>query len=144
MTFFSRFREKTADRERFLKCKKLLAVSVFRLERGPETQLQHARLVSQIAVERRLAVIGIVFVGRVGAVVRVIEQVEHFEDAEELYTLTNRDPLLEPHIHTVDRITHDAGAGDNRTVPAEAPPEGADGAPFVAYIGAEGGPATFA
>src|SRR5881396_481596 len=102
------------------------------LERRPETQLQHARLVSQIAVERRLAVIGIVFVGRVGAVVRVIEQVEHLEDADELYTLTNRYPLLEPNIHTMDRIAYKTLARDNRPVAAEAPPEGADGAPFVA------------
>src|SRR5437016_14607929 len=78
------------------------------LERRPESQLQHPRLVSEIVVERRLAIIRIAFVGRIRAVVGVIEQVEHLEDAVDLPPFAKRKSLLEPHIHPVEGIAHEA------------------------------------
>src|SRR5467141_3006671 len=75
----------------------------------------------------------------------MIEQVEHLEHPVDLPVAAKRQCLLEPHVHTVERIAHEAGARDNRPVPAE--PGGADdadGAPFVAEVGAEVDPATLA
>ena len=86
------------------------------LECGPETQLQHARLVSEIIAERRFSVIRIVFVGGIAAVVRVIKQIKGLEEAEELYTVTNRNPLLKPHVHAVDRQSHEVVTRYDRAV----------------------------
>src|SRR5207245_2635671 len=58
-------------------------------ERCPETQLEHARLVSEIVAEGRFAVIRRAFDGCILTVIGVIEHVEHLEDAEKLDTVTN-------------------------------------------------------
>src|SRR5947209_17944338 len=64
------------------------------LERRAETQLEHSRLVSGVVAERRQAIARTVFVLGIAPVVRVIEQIEYLEHAEQLYTITDRDPLL--------------------------------------------------
>src|SRR5262249_61603262 len=88
------------------------------VERGTETELEHARLVSEVIAERRLTKARIVFVLGIATVVRVIEQIEHLEHAKELYTLANREPLLKPHVYAMYRQPHKAVARYDRAIPS--------------------------
>src|SRR5437879_6317962 len=111
---------------------------------GAETQLEHARLVSEIVAERGLTIVRIVYVSGIGAVVRVIEQIEHLEHAEELHTVTNRDPLLKPHVHAVDRQPRKAVARQDRAIARVALQGDGTSARLVTKVGAEHGSETLA
>src|SRR5262245_53237698 len=107
-------------------------------ERGAEPELQHPRLVREIGVGRRLAVIRVAFVDHIRSVVRVVEQIEHLEYPLDVPVTTKRQSLLEPHVHAVDRIAQDTGTRDDCAVAAETRrADDADGATFVSQIGTE-------
>src|SRR5215510_2016628 len=105
-------------------------IGIYALEGRAKSQLQHSRLIRQIVGERWLAVIRIAFVCRICAIVRVIEQVEHFENAVYPDAFGNWQLLLEPHIDAMDRSPYETLARDD------------GGIPPVALQG-DGGPAGF-
>ena len=114
------------------------------LERGAETQLEHARLVSEIVAERGLAKARIVFVLCIATVVGVIEQIERLEHAEELYAVTDSEPLLKPHVHAMIRRPHKAVARYDRSIPSKVLQNDRVSSRFVAKVGTVENPVTLA
>ena len=89
------------------------------LKRQAHAELRHARPVGDVAVERRLTVQGVALVDRVAAVVRVIEYVEHLDDAVDAQAAADRNTLLEPQVDAVNRIADELVARHNRAVGAQ-------------------------
>src|SRR5204863_5085414 len=113
----------------------VLLLPLTRLERGAEPQLEHPRLIAEAVAERRPPEQGAAFVRHVRSVVRMIEQIEDLENAVDSRAADERNPLLEPHVHAVNRIANQIVARQNRAVGAQArAPHGA--APFIAIIDA--------
>jgi hypothetical protein len=72
----------------------------------------------------------------------VVEQIEHFEQPEHLYTVADSNPFLKPRVHAVDRQPHKAIARHDRTVPPIPLQDDRISARFVANVGAEESPET--
>src|SRR5437867_12903654 len=85
-------------------------------ERETEPELQLPRLIGNVAVEGRLPVAAVAFVRHVRAVVRVIEQVEDLEHGVQRPLAGKGKPLLEPHVHAVNRFPDKALAWLDRAV----------------------------
>src|SRR5438876_3661690 len=81
-----------------------------RLENYPESQLHHAWLIRQTRVLNRLSIARIAFRKRVGAVVGVVEEVEHLHQAVHGPVATQPEATLEPDVHPVQRQSHEVVA----------------------------------
>ena len=73
-------------------------------ERHSKPKLHHPRLIREGVAECRPPEIRVAFIGHIRSVVCVVEQVEHFKQAVGPYAEAERNPLLDPHIHAVNRI----------------------------------------
>jgi hypothetical protein len=86
------------------------------LERQPNSELQHSWPVRDVRVEGRLAEERVAFVRRVRTVIRMVEQVEHFEHAIQPHVADDRNALLETHIHAVNLIADEIVPRNDRAV----------------------------
>jgi hypothetical protein len=86
----------------------------------PEPQLHHAGLIRDIQVLRRSAIGTAAFQGRVGPVVRVVEQIEDLNHAVDAHTAVDPEMPQDPKIRPVDRPTDKVIAWNDSAVRAQA------------------------
>src|SRR4030095_3142364 len=96
------------------------AVHPVRSERESEPQLQHTRLIRDVAVERRLPIAAVAFLGHIGSVVRMVEQVEHFQDAVNTRAASESKMPLDSQVHAVNGVPDQAVARHHGAVRAPA------------------------
>src|SRR5205814_10431284 len=87
-----------------------------------ESQLHHARLVRDASILNRFPITRVAFRKRVRAVVRMIEQVVHLEDAVDAPAASDPEAPLKPRIHTVDRQADEVVARHDAAVRTQAGP----------------------
>src|SRR5204863_2911485 len=87
---------------------------------GPETELEHSRLIRERRARQRLPELGVRFVQGVRLEVRAVEHIEHLKDAIELHLRPERESPLDAHVDAVQRRLVEAVPRDERPVLAEA------------------------
>src|SRR4051794_22736712 len=87
-----------------------------RLERRSETELHRPRLERDVRVVLRLPVVRRRLVGDESVVVRVVERVEHLDDAVEGHAAIQLESLLQAHVDAMQVGAVEAVARDERAV----------------------------
>src|SRR5436190_9567755 len=90
-------------------------------EREAETELRCSWLIRDVVVLRRQPVPVVALLRGIGAIVGMIEGVEHLDNAVDCPRAAEAEPALEPQIDAVHRIADEAVAGDDRSIRAQTP-----------------------
>src|ERR1700704_5494392 len=89
-------------------------------ERRAEPELQHARLIGDVRVRRWFAVVAVAFRGHIRSVVRVVEQVEHLQDAVNPCVLRQLEASLDPQVYSMNGMTNEIVARHDGAIRTQA------------------------
>src|SRR5215471_10764750 len=88
-------------------------------ERQPEAQLDGSCSVGQTWARYGLPICRVCLGGVVEAIIRPVEHIEHVHEASDRPAAAELDTLLEPHVHTMNRLPDEAFTGNDRTIRSE-------------------------